>query len=233
MNRVLAAARLHLIHPLVIFGTPWLVGGVAFAINWALCSTAGLDEASDGDAFTGGVSALYITVAVAFVQAVTQLLPYAMGISVSRRTFYLATALVAVVQALVFGVALAALTAIEEATGGWGAGLEFWAPAAMNVDNFALQVLLSGAPMLALMFIGIGIGVVYKRWGQAAVWGLILGTLVLFGGLAVLVTGLEAWSSLGRWLGDRSITTLVAGLPLLLAAAVAGLSWLGLRRVVP
>ncbi|SEL83214.1 hypothetical protein SAMN04515665_12094 [Blastococcus sp. DSM 46786] len=233
MNRVLAAARLHLIHPLVIFGVPWLVGGVAFAINWALWATAGLDEASDGDAFTGGVSSLYITVAVAFVQAVTQLLPYAMGISVSRRTFYLATALVAVAQALAFGIALATLTALEEATGGWGAGLEFWAPAAMNVDSFALQVLLSGAPMLTLMFIGIGMGVVYKRWGQPGVWGLILGTLVVVGGLAVLVTGLEAWGSLAQWLGEQSVTTLAAGLPLLLTVAVAGLSWLGLRRVVP
>ncbi|SFF91639.1 hypothetical protein [Blastococcus tunisiensis] len=233
MNRVLAAARLHLIHPLVILGVPWLVVGIAFAINWALWSTAGLDEASGGDAFTGGVLSLYITVMVAFVQTVTQLLPFAMGISLSRRTFYLGTALVALVQALVYGIVLALLTQVEEATGGWGAGLEFWAPAAMNVDNFALQVLLSGAPMLALIFVGMGLGVLYKRWGQVAVWGLIIGSLVLFGGLAILVTGLDAWAAIGGWFADRSLTTLVAGLPLLLTVVVAGLTWLGLRRVVP
>jgi hypothetical protein len=233
MRRVLAAARLHYFHPLAALGIPWLVVGIAFAINLALWSLAGIDQASDGDAFTGGVSSLYITVMVAYVTSVTQLLPYAMGISVSRRTFYLATALVAVVEAVGYGIVIALLAEIEEATGGWGAALEFWAPAAMNVDNFALQVLLSGAPMLALMFIGMGFGVVYKRWGQAAVWGLILGSLVFFGALAILVTGLEAWGAVGRWLGDQSLTTLVAGLPLVLAAAVAALAWLGLRRVVP
>jgi hypothetical protein len=233
MNRVLAAARLHLINPRAGAAIPWLVVGIAFAINVAIWEVAGLTEVSNGDAFTGGVSALYITVMFAFVTSVTQLLPFAMGISVSRRAFYLGTALVAVVQALGYGIALALLTELEEATGGWGSGLEFWAPAAMNVDNFAQQVLVSGAPMLALMIIGMGFGVVYKRWGQPAVWGIILGSLVVFGGLALLITWREAWTAVGRWFADQSLTTLVAGLPLLLAVAVAGLSWLGLRRVVP
>jgi hypothetical protein len=233
MNRVLATARLHLIRPLLSLGVPWLVVGVAFAISLALWATAGIDEASDGDAFTGGVSALYITMMVAFIQSVTQLLPYAMGISISRRTFYLATALVAVVQAFGYGLVLALLTAVEEATAGWGAGLEFWAPGPLNADNFALQVLFSAAPMIALMAIGIGLGILYKRWGQPGVWGLIIGGLLLVGGTAVLVTALDAWGSVGRWLGDQSTATLVVGLPLLLAVATAGLSWLGLRRVVP
>ena len=35
MNRVLQAARLHLVHPLVILGIPWLVVGLSFAINVA------------------------------------------------------------------------------------------------------------------------------------------------------------------------------------------------------
>src|SRR5205085_1959252 len=36
MNRVLAAARLHLVHPLVGLGVPWLVGGISFAMNWLI-----------------------------------------------------------------------------------------------------------------------------------------------------------------------------------------------------
>jgi len=36
MNRVLAAARLQLVHPLVILGVPWMVGTLSFAINWAV-----------------------------------------------------------------------------------------------------------------------------------------------------------------------------------------------------
>ena len=36
MNRVLTAARLQLVRPLVILGVPWLIGVLSFAINWAV-----------------------------------------------------------------------------------------------------------------------------------------------------------------------------------------------------
>ena len=148
MNRVLTAARLNLVHPLVTLGMPWLIVSLSFAINLAIwhLTPAG---AQDGG-FTGGVLALYITALIVYVQAVTQLLPFAIGLSLSRRTFYLGTALLAVVQAAAYGVAISALTSIEGATNGWGADMSFWAPGPLDVDDPALQVLVSGAPMLAL-----------------------------------------------------------------------------------
>jgi hypothetical protein len=232
MNRVTAAARLHLINPLVMVGIPWLVVAISFAINVAVWGLADLRD-EPGTGFTGGVLALYVTVMVVFVQAVTQLLPFAMGISISRRTFYLGTVLVAGVSALGYGVAIAALVEIQGATDGWGVGLNFWAPVGLDVDNFFFQVLASGAPMLAFIASGIGMGVAHKRWGQNGIWGLIVGLVLLLGGLAVLATWLEAWGSIGTWLTDQTPVTLAVGLPVALAVAIGGLSWGGLRRVVP
>ena len=117
MNRVLAAARLHLVHPLVVLGVPWMVGAVSFAINWAVWRIVDIRSLEGDDGFTGGVSALYITVLIVFVQAVTQLMPFAMGISLSRRSYFLGTCLAGVGMALGFGVALALLDAVESATG--------------------------------------------------------------------------------------------------------------------
>jgi hypothetical protein len=232
MNRVLAAARLHLVHPLGALGAPWLVVGISFTVNWLIWHFADLQHQPGAD-FTGGVLSLYITVAIVFVQAVTQVLPFAMGLSLSRRTFYLGTALMGVAQALGYGIALAVLTAIEGATDGWGVGLRFWAPAGLDVDNFALQVVVSGAPMLAFIACGAGIGVVNKRWGNAGTWGLIVGALAVFGGLAVLITALGTWVQVGTWFADRSVVTLAVTLPAALAIVLAALSWAGLRRTVP
>lgn len=232
MNRVLSAARLHMINPLVIVGVPWLVVTVSFAINLAVWSTIGLAEEAP-DSFTGGVLALYFTVLVVYVQAVTQLLPFAMGVSLSRRTFYLGTAVVAVAQALLYGLALAVLTRIETATGGWGAGLEFWAPGALRVDNFAVQALASGAPMLAFMFVGIAIGVTQKRWGPTGVWGVLIGLVAFLGALVILISWLEGWGPIGRWFADQSPMTLTIGLPIVLAAVLAVVAYGGLRRIVP
>jgi hypothetical protein len=232
MNRVLAAARIQVVHPAVILGIPWLVVGISFAINVAIWGVAGLRD-EPGAGFTGGVLALYITVCVVFVQAVTQLLPFAMGVSLSRRTYWLGVALVGVLSALGYGIALAALDALGHATDGWGVGLTFWAPEPMQADNFFLQILVSGVPMLAFIFSGIGIGVVFKRWGPNGVWGLAILAVLFFGALSVLVTALEAWQEVGGWLADRSLLTLSVGLPLLIGVVVAALSFAGIRRVVP
>jgi hypothetical protein len=232
MNRVLAAARMQVVHPAMIFGIPWLVVGISFVINVAIWGLADLRD-EPGAGFTGGVLALYVTVCVVFVQAVTQLLPFAMGVSLSRRTYWLGVALVGVLSALGYGIAIAVLDAIGDATDGWGVGLSFWAPQPMQADSFFLQVLVSGAPMLAFIFSGIGIGVVMKRWGPNGLWALVILAVVLFGGLAVLITGLQAWQEVGSWLTDQSLGTLSIGLPLVIGVVVAALSFAGIRRVVP
>jgi hypothetical protein len=233
MNRALAAARLQLVHPMVILGVPWMVGALSFAINWAVWRIVDIRSLEGDDGLTGGVLALYITVLIVFVQAVTQLMPFAMGISLSRRSYFLGTCLVGVGMALGFGAILAVLDAVESATGGWGVGLQFWTPPPVDVDGFLPQVAVSGAPMLALIAAGVGMGVVTKRWGPNGVWGLIIGGIVVLGGAAVLVTWMRAWTDLGRWLIDQSVMTLAVGLPLALAFVLALLAFAGIRRVVP
>lgn len=232
MNRVLAAARLHSTNPLLTVGIPWGIVGLSFAINLALWGTIGIGD-ENPEAFTGGVVSLYITVLVVFVQSVTSLLPFAMGMSLSRRTFYAGTALAALVVALVYGAALAVLTAVEDATGGWGVGLHFWAPGGFDVGNPALQVLVSGAPMLAAAFLGVAIGVVMKRWGPTGLWTLVVATLAVSGALAVLVSWQRAWGDVGSWLTDQSAVTLAVALPVVLALGTAALAFAGIRRVVP
>jgi hypothetical protein len=231
MTRALQAARLHLIHPAIVLGIPVLVVGISFALNLATWHLTPAGE--DDGGFTGGVMALYITVLVVFAQSVTQLLPFAMGISLSRRSFYLGTALAALAQSLAYGVVLSVLVAVEDATGGWGARMSYWAPGILDVDNPVLQVFASGAPMLACIFLGVGTGVVQQRWGQAGTWGLVLGTTVLVGALVLLVSWLEAWGSVGDWLTDQSAATLTIGLPAAVAVAAALAAYPGVRRVVP
>ncbi len=94
-------------------------------------------------------------------------------------------------------------------------------------------MLTSGAPALAFTVIGVGTGIVYKRWGQAGTGGLIIGTMVLFGGLAILISWLDAWGSVGAWFADRSPVTLTIGLPAAIALIAAVVSFPGIRREIP
>ena len=232
MSRIVSAARLQLAHPLVVLGVPWLVVATSFAINLAIWGLADIGRQPDSS-YTGGLVSLYITVVVVFSQTMTQMFPFAMGLSLSRRTYYLGTAAAALVQSLGFGIALTVLDAIEDATDGWGVGLQFWAGGALDVGNPLLQLTIFTLPMLAACFLGMAIGVVFKRWGAMGLYGLGLGTLLLGGALAVLITWRGAWTDLWSWLGDRSVESLTIGLPAVLVIAVAGLTYLGLRRTVP
>ena len=233
MNRAVAAARMQLVHPLLTFGIPWAIVLSSFAINLAIWGFGDVAAQSSGNGSTGGLASLYITVLVVFIQAVTQMFPFALGLSLSRRDFYLGTALTAGFQAVGYAVVLTILTAIEGASDGWGMGLHFWAPGVLDVDNVALQFVVFAVPMVACAFIGIAIGVVFKRWGAPGLYVLALTTLIGGGLLAVWASWQTAWGDVIDWLGDRSVYSLTLGFPAALAVALAALTFLGLRRAVP
>lgn len=142
MNRIVSAARLHLIAPGFSLILPWAIMASSFAINVLIWSVADIaEQTADG---TGGLAWLYITVAIVYVQSMASLLPFAMGLSLTRRAFYLGTVLFAVLQSLAYGVVLYVLLRVERATEGWGVGLPFFR-GFWVVDNPALQVVLFAA----------------------------------------------------------------------------------------
>lgn len=232
MSRVLAAARLQLAHPLVILGVPWMVVATSFAINLAIWGLADIAEQPDS-AYTGGLASLYITVVVVFAQAMTQTFPFAMALSLSRRTYYLGTAAAALAQSLGFGLVLVVLDAVEDATNGWGVGLQFFAGGGLDVGNPLLQLIIFTVPMVAACSLGLGIGVVFKRWGAAGLYALGIGSLLIGGAVTVLITWRQAWTDVWSWLTDRSVESMTIALPLALAVGVAALTYGALRRTVP
>ncbi|MCO7222452.1 hypothetical protein [Klenkia sp. PcliD-1-E] len=231
MNRTLVAARLHAVHAVIALGIPWVVVGSSFAIN--LVVWAALPTDARNDSGTGGIISLYVAVAIVFMQAVTQLFPMALGLSLSRRTFYLGTLLAAAAQSLAYGLLLTILTLVENGTAGWGLGLSFWAPGPVDVDNPALQILVFAVPMFLAASLGVGLGVVLKRWGQLGMWTLAV-LLLLAGGAAVtVITWRSAWPAVGSFFVDTPVVALLLIGPAVVALVVAGASFLGLRRAVP
>lgn len=233
MNRILQAARLHVVHPLVILGVPWMVVASSFVINELIWGFAHVADQPGNTGGTGGVLALYFAVLFVFLQSVTQLFPFAMSLGLSRRAFFAGTALMALAQAIGYALVLTVLTAVEDASGGWGTGLHFVAPVGINELPVLAQFGLFFCLMLGFMLIGIAIGAVQKRWAAVGLYALLIGALLLFGGAAVVLTALGAWTAFGSWFVGTPALAL-AGIYLAFAAVLsAALSWTGLRRAVP
>ena len=69
---------------------------------------------------SGSLAAIYLFFFVVGVLSIFRSLPFAFALGVSRRSYYAGTVLLAVSLAAVYGLALAVLQVIEQATGGWG-----------------------------------------------------------------------------------------------------------------
>jgi hypothetical protein len=112
MNRIRQVARLQIPAWPHILGWTWSMMAVTFGIN--LLSVMANYDPGDGVTTTGGVASLYgIAIGMATI-SVTQIFPYALGMSVTRREFYLAWSLLAVVQSVVYALVLCLLRAVGD-----------------------------------------------------------------------------------------------------------------------
>jgi hypothetical protein len=233
MNRVLSVARVLVMSWLNTLGWPVIILASSFAVNLVIFAAIGTIIPKDGFIVTGGILSIYIVQAIASGQAITQFFSFAVGLNVTRRTFYLATCLVVLAQSVVFAMLLYVCALIEHATNGWGIGLPFFDPLPMTSGNSPVNIVLYALPMALLSFVGVTVGVVTKRWGGSGFLVLSLLTVVGSGLLSALINWLGAWPAIGIWLVDQPILLLVAGGTLIPAAALAGGSYAVLRRASP
>ncbi|WP_329108501.1 ABC transporter permease [Micromonospora sp. NBC_01699] len=231
MNRVIPATRIHLITWPTLVAWPWGILLSSFVINLALFSVIG-DEIPGGPQ-TGGLVSIYIVTMISAAQSVSQFFPLALGLSLTRRTFYAAISLLLLGESVLFGTVLYLFQLVERATDGWGISLRFFAPSFITTDNPVAQILIYTVPFLVLGFVGIFLALVLRRWGVSGLYVLSIALLLLFGLLGVLITWQGWWLAVGRWLGDQSALSLFAGWPVLLALLLAGAGLLTIRRATP
>jgi hypothetical protein len=231
MKRVLTVAQA--LSSSYHYALAWPLGIMltSFVINLALFAVIG--DQIPGVHITYGVSSIYVVQLVVCAQAMTQMFSFAVGLNASRRAFYLGTALIIVAQSFAYGVLLYLAKLVEHATHGWGESLAFFDPAGISHSNNPVQILVYTVPMLLFSYIGVGLGIVTKRWGSNGIFVLSVLTIAITGGVSTLLTWSHHWSTIGNWFVAQSTLGIAVGwalVPLvLLAAGGYGL----LRRATP
>ncbi|WP_433528910.1 ABC transporter permease [Micromonospora sp. CA-263727] len=230
MNRALTVARLQFVAWPSVIGWPWGILTLSFLINLALFTAIG---DTDVEPTTGALASIYVVMFIACINTITQDFPFAIGLGISRRSFYLGNVLQFGVQAIAYAAVLYLLAVVEEATGGWGINLRFFGLPFLWVENPVLRFLGFALPFLLLGFIGIAIALVFKRWGVNGMLTLSTAALVVIGGSAVLATWRGWWPAIGGWFADQSGAALLVGWPALLTLPLAAVSYLVIRRATP
>lgn len=239
MTRIWNVVRLHLVNRMTYLWLPWVILGSAFAISlaiWAMLRsigvTNGVDGTSDTPQISGALLSIMIYLLVAAVMAINLTFPFALGFSVTRREFYLGTALTFVLISAANAVPLTILAAIEQATNGWGLrGFLFTAPWGGG-GNLVEHWFVFFALQLFFCSVGAAIATIYLRWrvnGMVIFW--IAGGVLLVGAFAIVVYT-NSWAALGAWLVATG-TTGGAAWSLIITALAGVAAFAMLRRATP
>ena len=220
MTTWIKVARFHLADRLSYTALPWGVLAINLAIYLAIA--AGANKGGSVQIPSANLGAIYLFFFIAGVLSIGRSLPFAFALGVGRRSYYAGTALLAVSLAAVYGLALAVLHVIEQATGGWGVHLHFFRVAYILAGPWYLSWLTSFVG-LALMFIyGMWFGLVYRRWDLTGLLATIAALGIVLAAGVVITSHAHAWPAIGRFFTTVSaagLTGLLAALAVVLLAA--------------
>jgi hypothetical protein len=224
-RRVLALARVQAFYWKPQLGSWVLVVVVGLAVLVLLRAGGSLDPGVG----TAALAGLCVGSGAVHSQTILHLFPFALGLGATRRTFVLATALVAAVQAAVQATVLTLLVQLELLTGGWGLSVRLTPGALRGFSVLEQWAVLAAAVLLAAQVFVFGCAV-FKRWGWPAVWVIGGSYLVLF---PVIVIAGSSLVRSGVALPDVSSSPVLAGGPLALAVVLGLAGWAALRRATP
>ncbi len=237
-RRIRNVVRIHVANPIPTLVVPWLIFAAVFALNlaiWiAIASAAGGRDQLDPDAFAnnGAISWIYVFLMVAATQAMSLTFAFALGLGLTRRDYFVGTALYLSGLAVFYATGMTVLAAIESATDGWGLEGYVFAPLFMKdlstIQQFAVHVL------IALFFFATGLftGALWVRWRAMGLY-FFFGVLAFgIASLIIVVSLLDRWTSVGAFFTDQSPVVIVAW-TLPWSLIVGACAYLVLRRATP
>jgi hypothetical protein len=196
MKTLVNVARYHLVDRLTYVAVPWAILAFSFLINLVIAATV---PQPPGGIYTGGLVSIYVFLLVCGVLSMTRELPFGLMLGVSRRSYYLGTALLVLALGLAYGLALTVLQAIERASGGWGLSLHYF-QVPLIMDGPWYQTWVTSFVLLVLFFLyGMWYGLVYRRWNLFGLLTFAAAQVLVVVAVVAVVTMTHNWTAFGHF----------------------------------
>jgi hypothetical protein len=239
MKRIWNATRLNLVNKWTVYWIPLMILGFIWLVNliiwWIIhSSTTGSDrqDALDGTEWSGASFYIFVYMLVIAVQSMNMTFAYALGLSLTRREFYLGSSLAFVVLSVSYGAILTTLSYLEEWTNGWGVGGHMFTSVYFGSGPVWQRLFVFTAAMLFFAFIGAVSGAIFMRWRTNGLLIAAAVSVLLVLGAAALITGTQNWPAVGEWFVASGPHGVVAWT--LVPTALAGLAgYFILSRATP
>lgn len=239
-QRIVNVVKLHLANPWTTIGLPWMILGIIFVANlaiWVLIFANLSDDAdradvADGLQYSGASMYIFVYMMVVAVQAISITFPFALGYGVTRRDYYLGSALTFVILSAMFAAGLTILSIIEEATGGWGLGGRMFTGIYYGDGGPLQRLFIFFVAFLFFFFVGAAVASLWVRWKANGLVGFFIGLAALVIGLLALFTLTESWGSFGAFFASAGFLGSYAW-SLVPTAIAATAGFFVLRRATP
>ncbi|SDW12127.1 hypothetical protein [Paenibacillus sp. CF384] len=208
------------------FILPWVILLSSFFVNLFIAAFLPVDE----QIVTGGLISIFIYMMVIGIVSLSQTFPFALGLSVRRRDFFLGSMLMISLLSAAISVILCVLSYIEGSViEGWGVQLSFFHLPYVSDGNVLAQFVIFFSCMISLYMTGFLCASVHRRYGRNGMYVFSIVAVLVMTVILYIIKYLGWWSAIFDFLGDHSaVQFAVMLLPLAICLSFA--SYLLLRR---
>jgi hypothetical protein len=228
MTTYLNVARYHLVQRMNFLILPWAILAFVFLVDVIILESTPAGDSSQR--YVGGLASIFVLGFALGVQTVARSLPFGLALGVSRRSFYLGTALLAAALAAVTATVVTAGQAIERATDGWGISMWFFRVPYILDGSWYLTWLTSFVAMTLLFVYGMWFGLIHRRWSLVGLAIFVAAQVTVLLVAALAVTWAHAWHDVGHFFTSLSAAGLTGLLAALAVVLVAG-GFTAMRRI--
>ena len=237
-NRIGAVVRLQFTNPWTVVILPWLILIAILLLNLAIwwlifhnLTGESLANAREGTQYSGAISYAFVYMMVVAVQAVNGYFPFALGYSVTRRNYYLGTALAFVGLSVFYSIGLSIFALLEDVTNGWWIGGTMFTAVYFG-ENPLQRLFIYFTILMLFFFLGSAVAAMYVRWKALGMIAFFVGLPFLLVGIGALVSVTDSWEAVGNWFVTTGLVGTFAW-TLVLTAICAVTGYLVLRKATP
>jgi hypothetical protein len=223
--RIWNVVRVHYANRFTMFALPWIVFGFIFVVNLVIWISifASTHEQLTGTQWSGATFYIYVYFAVAAVQAMNLTFRFALGLSVTRRDYYLGTVLAFLIQGAILTLLCTILSYIEDWTNGYGMGAHMFSNMYFGTGSLGVRLFSCFGAFLFCFALGALSGSVFVRWRANGLYALGAIVAVLAVAFIAITTLTDSWPSVGAWfLQVRAVGVIAWFLIPTVIAGVAG-----------
>jgi hypothetical protein len=205
MNRTTSVTKMHMRDKWMWFFVPWIVLLSSFGINLII----GYLITEKTGVYTGGLTSIFIYALIAGILSLTQMFPFALGLSVRRIDFFLGTMIMIGLSSAVSAIVLFLFSIMERLTGSWGVNLHFFRLPYVNDGNAFEQLLIYFVLLVHLFTLGFVTSSIARRFGKYGLLSFFAVVILLLGILSILCTHYSWWDDIFRFMSGHTAFELV------------------------